>query len=703
MPPVTVGFRDGIIPEATKRYWEQKYAPTNPSPGSVQSPVQKGISVLGRKISLEAMASVSRPEEGVQTQRRSLPSRDVTDETIDDAYVTFIFYCNQTIPMDADTTELRKTFRSPPRSDGKLFNTFTLFELIRKLELKEIKTWAQLAIDLGVEPPAYDKGQSAQKVQQYAVRLKRWMHAMHVDAFFEYLLNKPHTYWTHVPSVHEPPSDFGRDGVVPEEDLALRALLPEIRPKRGRRKAEDRDDIEDGRSPAQRARLNSPTLSEDFMIARASLLPENATTATATTDFRQSFDDRSIPWSAAEARGPLATPWRWGPGESLHTPATAYPQSAITPTTRNHLWPDPNEPQSAITPNKARSRRRHGPAVSSAWPSNGSASTGKLRGRPPSNRSVTDGPFSTFPANPVGKDIQSNYFQTGNTPAATPTIEKPDIPQFFPMPPQAQPPKPQMQGKPGRLQLQVPQRQGGTVRLATPPPPPPQPAPATPQVLLNGESTSTIENDMAMSSQEVTSMMDYFMPPAHDSNGSSFVNVTFREMEDADDTNVADLEGHLICEILGADWYDVNGMSIERCSIDEANKICKQVIRNLQEGSSSRETFLINLSALAGGPLNGRLRITRLKEHNARTDYECYWKMKFGAIEGNFTVRAGVFNDPRLGARVEEPEEDEGVQWKKRYLDLRQKIRARDEIVAQFKRGVLNALVSSNTVSNAVI
>jgi hypothetical protein len=81
-------------------------------------------------------------------------------------------YCNPTVPLDTDTSELRKIFRAPPKSDGKTFNTFTLFELIRKLEQKEIKTWAQLAIDLGVEPPLLEKGQSAQKVQQYAVRLK---------------------------------------------------------------------------------------------------------------------------------------------------------------------------------------------------------------------------------------------------------------------------------------------------------------------------------------------------------------------------------------------------------------------------------------------------------------------------------------------------------------------------------------------------
>jgi hypothetical protein len=47
-----------------------------------------------------------------------------------------------------------------------------LFELIQKLERKELKTWAMVALELGVEPPALEKGQSAQKVQQYAVRVK---------------------------------------------------------------------------------------------------------------------------------------------------------------------------------------------------------------------------------------------------------------------------------------------------------------------------------------------------------------------------------------------------------------------------------------------------------------------------------------------------------------------------------------------------
>ena len=100
------------------------------------------------------------------------PRRDVTDNTIDDAYASFILYCNPNFQASADTSELRKLFRTPPKSDGKAFSTWSLFELIRKFDAKEIKTWTQLALDLGVVPPDIEKGQSTQKVQQYSVRLK---------------------------------------------------------------------------------------------------------------------------------------------------------------------------------------------------------------------------------------------------------------------------------------------------------------------------------------------------------------------------------------------------------------------------------------------------------------------------------------------------------------------------------------------------
>lgn len=114
----------------------------------------------------------SAQDPGSDAERRFLPSQEITDENIDDAYASFILYCNPNVPATSDTTELKKIFRSPPRSDGKNFSIYVLWELIQKLDKKELKTWIQLAIELGVEPPSTEKKQSTQKVQQYAVRLK---------------------------------------------------------------------------------------------------------------------------------------------------------------------------------------------------------------------------------------------------------------------------------------------------------------------------------------------------------------------------------------------------------------------------------------------------------------------------------------------------------------------------------------------------
>ena len=104
--------------------------------------------------------------------RRVLPDKNVTEATIEQAYVDFIFYCNPGVPADADDEPLRDAFRSPPRSGGKSFNIFVLYQLIGALESKELKSWTELALKLGVEPPDQEKGGSSQKIQQYAVRLK---------------------------------------------------------------------------------------------------------------------------------------------------------------------------------------------------------------------------------------------------------------------------------------------------------------------------------------------------------------------------------------------------------------------------------------------------------------------------------------------------------------------------------------------------
>lgn len=81
-------------------------------------------------------------------------------------------YCNPAIPDGTDTATLREAFRVLPRSGGKTFDAFNLFILVRQLETKEIKTWADVALKLGVDPPDREKGESVHKVQSYAVRLK---------------------------------------------------------------------------------------------------------------------------------------------------------------------------------------------------------------------------------------------------------------------------------------------------------------------------------------------------------------------------------------------------------------------------------------------------------------------------------------------------------------------------------------------------
>ena len=142
---------------------------------------------------------------------RDTPSRDVSDDTIDHAYATFVLYCNPNFPTTIDTSELVKLFRTPPKSDGNAFSTWALFELIRKFDAKEIKTWTQLALDLGVEPPDTDKGQSTQKVQQYSVRLK-------VRAL----------QFTVLPRGRQSPSRFHTNTLVLQSFCLLASLVPTL-------------------------------------------------------------------------------------------------------------------------------------------------------------------------------------------------------------------------------------------------------------------------------------------------------------------------------------------------------------------------------------------------------------------------------------------------------------------------------------------
>ncbi|ORY63955.1 ARS binding protein 2-domain-containing protein [Pseudomassariella vexata] len=626
--------------------------------------------------------------------RPTLPDKRVMSETIEDAYVKFIMYCNPAVPLETDTAALREAFRTPPKSDGKSFSTFTLFQLIKQLEDKEIKTWAELALKLGVKPPDQDKGQSSQKIQQYAVRLKRWMHSMHVNAFFDYMLDNPHPYWTEIPSDPNPICEDGRDGVAAEDDMALRALLPQIRPRRGRRKPED-----DGlnKSPSQRPRL-SPTFNGEVDPSRSNGLelwtahPDTARTFL----FPPPDQARSAVISSSES----AFPWHT---EVPQTSLTSYPQSAITPINGRAFWADPTEPRSAITPSKARLMgRRHGAkVVSSAWRSGSSGVTGKIRGRPPTKR-AEESPMSAFPDSNRVSSFQT-ISMDGNVPKSA--ITPAPAPVFSPN--TTSPMTPARPTRPGRLSLQVPERPTGSVRLATPPP----------VVMINGEKPTQGTSQM-MDWNSMGNTVDFpipaaFVNPIPDSHFQ--VVPPDKEPEQAipnnkdateEGINVLEIESLFVSEIVVANWCDAKGNNIPACGVEEAIALTKSIIRDIKEQAVNTEAFLINLSALAGGSMlmrNQKATITRLEEGRDCTKYSMRWELRYGSLKGSYVVTESVPHDswkrkkgggePGGAGGGADPDAE---LWKKKYKDLLRIVEMSNHQTADLRVKVFETLKGSS-------
>jgi hypothetical protein len=116
---------------------------------------------------LEALQPGSKP-----VPPRVLPSKNVNPDTFEDAYISFILYCNPALPQDCDVDSLREAFSVPPRSQGKDFSPWLVFDKVKLFYDKEIPSWTEMVIQLGVDPPDPSKDESAQKLTQYGVRLK---------------------------------------------------------------------------------------------------------------------------------------------------------------------------------------------------------------------------------------------------------------------------------------------------------------------------------------------------------------------------------------------------------------------------------------------------------------------------------------------------------------------------------------------------
>ncbi|KAF2128999.1 hypothetical protein P153DRAFT_367283 [Dothidotthia symphoricarpi CBS 119687] len=725
-----------------------------------------------------AMSPTSQPKQLTPSfvpDDRSPPSRDVSDATIDNAFANFILYCNPNFPTSIDTTELVKLFRTPPKSDGNAFSVWTLFELIRKFDAKEITTWTKLALDLGVAPPDTEKGQSTQKVQQYSVRLKRWMRAMHIDAFFEYLLGKQHPYYLQIPLPHNPFPDGGRDGVPLEEDLAIRALDPKFKPKRGRRKADDgEEEMEGDESAPARKR---PQLDTSIPFGNA-LQPQSAYPTSAHPDHMGGFLTPHDPWTAASVITPSSamttdsapsrmnhknlTPYsaspmggqqiRWRLNTQDH-PTTPHPLSAITPHSAHPFF---DEPQSAITPSSARprARRRHGPAVSSAWSSNNTSSSGKLRGRPPSNRSVRDGPFVTFPANPKTRegptiDMHRNH---GNL---TPIVERAqsDPPghdhsfRFPPTPASAV----SLHGesalhgaiqRPHRLSLQVPQNLGNPVRLVTP------------TVLVNGEQNTSPGTDLVPSTlnpisvhNSPASTFDHHSGPTHHTyHGSLTPSETPAQprpppprpqtqsspaARPLPNMSPETLNRALAAELIRA---PLNGRR-KRLRGTEAKNLASSILQPLYAKVTSGPGFPMSDQMLSiaissclgltgavglgiGGPNGGVRRVecirfrvggdgyeSPIEEDDEDTEgmhdgavketFDVFFAVTFGGLAGEWVAKGLVATVDDGEGSIEEGQEDgrEGVAWKAKFLEAQRKLWESQEEVKSLKDKILEAVL----------
>ncbi|CAK7227719.1 hypothetical protein SBRCBS47491_006663 [Sporothrix bragantina] len=627
--------------------------------------------VGGMPPSVNGLGAVSAQQQSQSPTGAMLPNRTVTAATIEDAYVSFILACNPAVSPSTDTTALREAFRTPPRSDGKSFSIFTLYQLICQLEDREIKTWAELALKLGVEPPDQDKGQSSQKIQQYAVRLKRWMHSMHVNAFFDYLMDRPHPYWTNIPTGPYPVSEHLRDGVAAKDDMALRALIPEIKPRRGRRRPDDDDqEFFGGRSPPRRQRLDDYV---DDLSAPESAAGRWSVHSDGSSEFGLSHRQHV---QASDMTGVVQShlqtpPPAWSAG-LMNTPLSVYPQSAVTPSTRLNSWAD--EPRSAVTPSSSQPARkpgrRHGAkVVSSAWRSSGAGGSGKTRGRPPINRNGnhhTIPPASTqeaaFPPTstvgrttptypPVTSTYSSHMESTTSAPHASMSIQ--EVPPMSALAHLLRRHSHSLllhKYDPAALELPLPMdfapdpsgQHSQTPSLVD------THSPAGGTNIGSGTTGATSVTPEIV--PDVAAGMDFeiMQKPGGDHNAPNaaprpkpIYSVQFGAGAPGDRTNIDEIEAYFMTEVFAATWYDENDQRIPPCSVEEACALVDIVIEDLVKGASCREAFLINLAALAGGKIlmsKAETRIKRLERTADYTKYDFSWELRFGDVCGQFSI-----------------------------------------------------------------
>ena len=298
----------------------------------------------------------------------------------------------------------------------------------------------------------------------------------------------------------------------------MRALLPNLRPKRGRRKGYD-DDNDSIDTPNKRLRAGTPStvdgrnsprpdpwgrVSQSPAPSFVPHFPASHHTQLLSEASRirqtpvQGHEDHlnELFASASRALGgdngihaaaPTTTTIQNNPPQlqqmntwshSNGRPHNEYPQSAIDLHAPTNAFgsPEMNDGSRSAHPSAtgraAKSQRRGRSGVSAAWTGqseNGTVGGPKLRGRPPQSRNVKDGPFEIWS---VKESIESDrdhgqpdYYSTTTTKAGPQAA----IAQMHQALPSATISSQIRKLPTKKLSLTVPQQAGGNVRLATPP------------------------------------------------------------------------------------------------------------------------------------------------------------------------------------------------------------------------------------------
>lgn len=295
------------------------------------------------------------------------------------------------------------------------------------------------------------------------------MRSLHLDAFFAYLLNNPHPYWTDIPpaTTTNPVLEGGRDGVAPEDDMALRSLLPHIRPRRGRKRPDERtknsnsggggtppstqqrpqDTIDGGGSEATAAQQEQQQQQLDFLATPHADARGNDFFYPPRGDHfgGMTMDHTGVtPWLQPEAFATTThLPHPLSSAHSYNTDSTTpIPNHNPTSSTENTLWqqeqqsrhqhvaaqdslqqqqphastgvpttPSSSSSTTATTTGPKQSKRHGAKAVSSAWRAGGPGGSGKTRGRPPMKRNNTNRqPEGLGPSNHSNKARDEEVF-----------------------------------------------------------------------------------------------------------------------------------------------------------------------------------------------------------------------------------------------------------------------------------------------------